>query len=552
MHAPRDAQQLTTLTGLKDESSLLAKRISAASITSNEEQQGQYYSVARPGTSTSTQSYSQRPSAIPRPSLQSSRTAESAAGAYTGAPTSPYQRARTLSQPYAFDPYATADSPPMSETSRPISPANLPKGTRIPVSRTRAGSTSSQGHSMYNGAGGRANGTSGYSRHAAEASDSHLYPVEERTQSYTSRSSVRVPRHKVSDIFQEQAPFPPNSLSSHSQHDHDMQPPERMSSDSEEHPFEHWYRGDVARNGGVGELRVARRQEMLDIANYGHTLRKASAKHPQGGLSSRSRSNSRGRVMPNGRGGKRGRADSVGARESVYIDPDEMRAAMAVMEERPPTDIEDDGYEDPLEDYYSPPVQPHPNGSISSPSLERSDTPTSRTTQNTSRSRIPQPTSRSRTTTPTPGKPIRSASESGVYDPSSPYTASPDLPRSASQIKTQGLSPSSAMSAGSPSTPSTPTAKRRAKSPANTTPASAAKKAKGKAPPSSMQKRTTSNNEENRRSIGQYPTMDGDEDAIPTWTQPKPANGNWDDVRGTCRLSGCICSHFSRLRSFSP
>jgi serine/arginine repetitive matrix protein 1 len=43
--------------------------------------------------------------------------------------------------------------------------------------------------------------------------------------------------------------------------------------DSEERPFEHWYRGEVSRNGGVGELRVGKRQEMLDIANYGHMTR---------------------------------------------------------------------------------------------------------------------------------------------------------------------------------------------------------------------------------------------------------------------------------------
>ena len=408
---------------------------------------------------------------------------------------------------------------------RPISPANLPKGTRIPVSRARAGSTSSQGHSVYNGSAGRANG---YARHAPEPSDSQLYPVEEKSQSQTSRSTVRLPRHKVSDIFQEQAPFPAHSASSHDHPDHERGglTPERMSSDSEEHPFEHWYRGDVARNGGVGELRVARRQEMLDIANYGHTLRKASAKHQPGAVTPRSRSNSRGREMANGR-----------ARESLYIDPDEMQAATAVMEERPLTDLEDDGYEDHLDDYYSHVLQPHPNGSASSPSLDRSDTPTSRATQNTSRSRIPQPTSRSRTTTPTPGKPTRSASESG--SPDSSFPPPPELSVSTSQIRTQGLSPpsavssSSAISTNSPnlSAPSTPTAKRRGKSPASATPSSAAKKAKTKAPPSAMQKRTDSKNEENRRSIGQYPTLDGDEDAIPTWTQPKPANGNWDDVR---------------------
>lgn len=58
--------------------------------------------------------------------------------------------------------------------------------------------------------------------------------------------------------------------------------PNRFSSDSDERPFEHWYRGDVSRNGGVGELRVARKQEMLDIANYGHTLRQASGRFGTG------------------------------------------------------------------------------------------------------------------------------------------------------------------------------------------------------------------------------------------------------------------------------
>jgi serine/arginine repetitive matrix protein 1 len=45
-----------------------------------------------------------------------------------------------------------------------------------------------------------------------------------------------------------------------------LQPPK-------EKPFEHWYRGEVSRNGGVGELRVGKRMEMLKIANYGHTLK---------------------------------------------------------------------------------------------------------------------------------------------------------------------------------------------------------------------------------------------------------------------------------------
>ena len=53
----------------------------------------------------------------------------------------------------------------------------------------------------------------------------------------------------------------------------DEDPPPRPSIDSEEGPYEHWYRGEVSRNGGVGELKVGRRQEMLEIANYGHMIR---------------------------------------------------------------------------------------------------------------------------------------------------------------------------------------------------------------------------------------------------------------------------------------
>jgi hypothetical protein len=40
--------------------------------------------------------------------------------------------------------------------------------------------------------------------------------------------------------------------------------------DSKERPFEHWYRGEVSGNDGIGELRVGRRMEMLEIASYGH------------------------------------------------------------------------------------------------------------------------------------------------------------------------------------------------------------------------------------------------------------------------------------------
>ncbi|KAI0762018.1 hypothetical protein BD413DRAFT_485126 [Trametes elegans] len=501
---------------LKDESTLLARRISAASITSSEDHISQYY-AASPVPSSS----HSKPSAIPRPSLQQSRTADSSSIGHGGGHASTFQRARALSQPYAYNPLTSADTP-TSEYSRSISPANVPKGTRIPVSRMRTGSTSSQAHSTHSVGAGRTNGRPNANGGGGELEGPPLSPVEERMQSNTSRSTVRVPRHKVSDIFNEQAPFVPHSLSSsQSNFDYGRQSPDRMSSESDEHPFEHWYRGDIARNGGVGELRVARRKEMLDIATYGHTLRKASGKHTPGVMSTRSRSSSRGRDA-NGR--RRRRADSLGARESIYIDEEGVAQAGMVLDEQPLTDLEDDDYGDQDDEYYAEPVQPYANGSASSPSLDRSDTPTSRHTQNTSRSRIPQPSQRPSASPKSmaPSHPTRNASEPGTSS-SSVRTASPKVPRSASQQKAASPSPTSGPAQ------QTPTAKRRAKSPATAASASVAKKAKAKSPPSSMQNRPTQK-EENRRSIGQYPMPEGDEHAIPTWTQPVPANGNWDEV----------------------
>ena len=160
---------LIMLEGLKDESTVLSKRMSAASVTSSEDQAtGQYHAPPRPGTSTSSHSHTNsKPSAIPRPSIQSSRPTELSAGVYAGAAPPSFQRARALSQPFPFEPSLHADQTPPATETRSISPINAPKGTRIPVSRTRTGSTSSQAQSTYTGAStaGRVNG---YARHNGE------------------------------------------------------------------------------------------------------------------------------------------------------------------------------------------------------------------------------------------------------------------------------------------------------------------------------------------------------------------------------------------------
>ena len=236
-----------------------------------------------------------------------------------------------------------------------------PKTTRIPVSRARTGSTSSSHQPSLNGAvlSTRGDSRSGFYKasnttYGAELT-ADLWPVDEAHQpssSVGSHSTLKSLRSGMSELVNERPPFSASTTSVRRDFDDDLGPP-RMSSDSEERPFEHWYRGDVSRNGGVGELRVARRQEMLDIANYGHTLRQASSRTAIS-TSSRSRSNSRGPDGPTTQTRGRPRAESVGARESIYLDQDEnLKQGSFVLDEKPLTDIDtdEDAY-DEEEEYY--------------------------------------------------------------------------------------------------------------------------------------------------------------------------------------------------------
>lgn len=495
--------------GLEDESHALAKRMSAASMGSTEDHhnppprsldsfhtQSNVLYLSSPASSSSRDNFRQqpsssaassssspplqyplqpRPSAIPRPSLQNSRAetpsggiagvfTTSANGGNGGARTSrssSFKRSRTYSQPFPFDIPSASTSPPpppvphyqhqISGTGSPGGRSDSPmmgssiKGTRIPVSRARASSTSSN-QFFFNAAASPGNNNinrsesrnGNLSKLSNGYVDSELWPVAETsfqtTASFGSRSTVatmRTPQSGVSELLNEQAPFNPNSASSrnglweasyaltgypglgnspagapgssqlnyeyhhaegqghaYGEEDQYTPRPNRFSSDSDEKPFEHWYRGDVARNGGVGELRVAKKQEMLDIANYGHTLKQASARlafgsngGPGGGAiggyegngsgsgspyGNHSRSNSRGRevglgIYHAGAPGSRPRSGSLGAnedrlgeivrgrvgkggRESFYLDEEEYEQVGGgmVLDERPLTDLDSD------------------------------------------------------------------------------------------------------------------------------------------------------------------------------------------------------------------
>ncbi len=151
-----------------------------------------------------------------------------------------------------------------------------------------------------------------------------------RTQNlHTSNSSSQVDNPGLSRphrIINEPAPFKTAASSNSSicniyDIDDFHSRPSRDSMDSEERPFEHWYRGEVSRNGGVGELRIGKRQEMLEIANYVHAInnkRKAVANRQVALLALEDSSR---RV--------RKRADSI--------------AGIRVMDEDPLTDVEWEG-----------------------------------------------------------------------------------------------------------------------------------------------------------------------------------------------------------------
>ncbi|TFY63566.1 hypothetical protein EVJ58_g3174 [Rhodofomes roseus] len=431
----------------------------------------------------------------------------------------PPNRARSLSQPYLLDQPNKTNQAAGSPAAAPTM-TNGRTVTRIPMSRgrTSTGSNSSYAQNSVNGSVGLVD------------EGNELRSVDEGHETFPMRSPARIPRHKASDLFDEAPPFN-SSTSSHFQSEDDAVG--RVSTDSEERPFEHWYRGDVSRNGGVGELRVGRRTEMLDIANYGHTLQNASSRVANNGYH-RSRSNSRSRDAAGSRHRVRSRADSVSAtvRQSTFPDEDGLAAQDTVMDEQPPTDLESDGYGEPVEPY-----EHHPNGTASSPSLalytsqNGTGNPPRHRPGQVSQSRIPTPSSRAQPIaeprTPTPTKTSRNGL---VPNTPSSTTSTPRTRQGLPRSQTQPLHSSQRQKTVTPSTSSS-TAKKRAASPGASTSLSNAKKTKGNSkPPSSMPRKV--NKEENRRSIGQYPTPDGDDvmDAIPSWIQPVPPTGNWDDV----------------------
>ncbi|KAG6335618.1 hypothetical protein ID866_3475 [Astraeus odoratus] len=518
---------------LESESRILAKRMSVASITSADDS---------PRSNTPSKSshisreqrapaYSPEPrkgSAIPRPSLQHQRGAQDsyeeppAANSRSNGASTPLipRRTRTRSQPPIFDPLqpnghpnGTSLPPP---DSRPTSPRTGDvRPTRIPIAtRNRTVSTSSYAHSIAPKTEPHSNVPPVPSQSSNPEPSPDLWVVQE-----ADRTPMPSIRHHHSNLMNEPPPFPTSSATSSTRsrgYESTVQVP-RPSTDSEERPFEHWYRGDVYRNGGVGELRVAKHMEMLQIANFGHKVRRPV------------RSQTRDVSGPSDYGRTRKRAESAGAgtRESLCLDDERAQDVDNVLNESPLTDIEGDADTD-TETFYDAYIgtddTTNLNFSASTPQLPlsnlagvRSETPVTvhpSLREDTTPPCVPMSRTISETlSSDAPSGPAGTTVESAM--PAHPSSGS------CSRVASGTTSPVSQSSDQSQ-------AKRSGKNHVTPSPASTPKKSKAKGktpPPVSRQK------EDPRHSVAMYPTPEGDAvDAIPTWTQPVQKSGNWDDV----------------------
>ena len=444
-------------------------------------------------------------SAIPRPSLHQGCDEPPANYSRSNGASSPHvlpKRSRTHSQPQTFNPNGLQNGSALPPDTRPMSPrASDIRPTRIPVAlRNRTASTSSHAHSI-----ARAD-----SRNGLLPSP---YPPPPNPPETSPDPSIRH-QHPTSNLMNEPPPFSTltNTFLRPKASDATIQEP-RISTDSEERPFEHWYRGDVHRNGGVGELRVAKQMEMLQIANFGHSIR----------LPMRSQTRDVSGPLDLGRRRKRAESIGTGTRDSLLLD-DEARDVDMVLDESPLTDIEADADTDTeafYEAYIGMDDSVPSDFSAFTPKLPpstladvRSETPTalrSAVQEDTTSARIPVACA--------PSEPPRSATPSGPVR-SSAESAMASQPTSGSRSRT--TSPVSQSSDRSQP-------RQRAKSPAASSPVSTPKRTKSKPrtlPPASQQK------EDPRYSVAMYPTPEGNVvDAIPTWTQPVQKSATWDDVR---------------------
>lgn len=503
---------------------------------------------------------SEKPSAIPRPSLNYSRPnleqTPSSSSARIAEPAAKVHvepkkqqkarpaRSRTYSQPYniinateastssgvarangaatrktTVNNGSSLPTPASSRSNSPALPSSSPSDVRAPkVTKSRSktqppnGSSSNRAPLL----------TPERSPNVWQAKTS-LYADPHYASSLSSISvtSTNKAGQNMTEIMYEMPPFSANSHTSSIQDDsHDVNEYPRPSTE-EERPFEHWYRGDLSRNGGVGELRVGNRMEMLEIANYGHRLREKQ-------LAAAALNNTRTAAFQG-----RKRAESIGHRDSVFYEDEDGRM---VMDETPLTDMEADTEVETDREAGEETWDDHETQETSkvSTSTERQSTPTNvpRHNESISQSQIPRPSIRAMSESPQSSS--VSASRQQQYANAVPQSQSLTLSISTSTNKHHPAQKRSRTKSPVPST-STPT---------TSTPT--AKKLKVS---TVVQKRSKSNvrPSEADRSTAEYPEPPdgpgGMADAIPSWTRPKP-KGNWDEVCSSL----LVCPLYAQFR----
>ena len=519
--------------GLETESRTLSRRLSGMSLITDAHYVQTFSSLANAPAHDTVPQYTRKSEDTRPRNLQVSALPSSSRAVPVNSLKKPVVRSRTLSQPFSNVASANARLSASEVPNGSARPSD-PRPTRIPkVSRpTLPTLPSSPPTNHVNGFGQLVSHVSG------SVNGVHSDPLTSREHNIPSLSSLGGLSRQVSGILDEPPPFPTGSVSSMTKSQHNQQVddvPSRLSTDSEERPFEHWYRGEISRNGGVGELRVVRRQEMLDIATYGHTIAKRQIESTMRTTTMATTDDGRWRRKRGGSVGEIGRPE----RDSLYMDEEHMDHMGRVLDENPPTDLDGEDESDAqstrgghlasstrqgssltsshqidVSGASEPPLHSSQDSSSSSRTLTASNNPS--TNRRNGSSRIPSPPRRSTEARPTtPVQHVkRGASEQDSSVKSTP--SAPSTPRARRlQVKEAP----------------TPSAHRRAVSP---TPSVKKPKPNGaKNSRSKVKAKKETSAEDKRRSVATYPLSNGEGDmayAIPTWTQPKPREGNWDEV----------------------
>ena len=504
---------------------------------------------------------SRRPSAIPRPSMTQERTTtqdRSASGASqksgTGGKVPTVKRVRTQSTPYPYDrDSGGATIPPIPAPSDHVYSAT-------PSSPRKADDRSSKIPKASGGVRSDSYGGSGSFYLPTRMNSTRRQLPDQRMEVDESGAIPDSFSYKIrnTQILHEPPPFSPSvssMLTSDLQYEqsrlvgvYSQEAAPRPSTDSVERPFEHWYRGESTRNGGVGELRVGR-SEMLDIAQFGH--RPQPRVNAMSGVVTMSVANAASLFVSRRRGSlDRSRS---GERESWFID-DKTREAMRfggkVMDESPLTDLEDvDGTTEGPESVighrgrqrgsWRGSGRQEDNATQSSAAQEQYSIRSASTPPFASMDAIAQqpPPMVSSTSMGTAASLVRENSKkstkSSKSSKSTTLTGGRRTPTS-----TKAMSTTSAKGAAAAATPAmpatngTPSATRSkiSKVPAQKAKAKAAAKPKPKPAPKSTPAATPAATSEVVHLASESTTDDTLVDAIPVFSTPMPRSGNWDDM----------------------